>query len=190
MKITINSRDLPYTIDTYGMFDGESSEEGEAQYYLEEYGIEGHNVDFDYDHKGIVGDLATASVDILESELIGDIVKSITLVPDSGKSPQFYNYTTDSYMADWDIDEAKLLATIDAKALQAYQLESSWGLLDDQSEDYIVSALDFYLQGDDTPLTVDDYNMQMWERENEIYYENCKPSAEMQKLIDAKESEK
>lgn len=37
VTISINNKDLPYTIDTYGMYNGESVEEGEQMYYAEDY---------------------------------------------------------------------------------------------------------------------------------------------------------
>lgn len=39
MKITIDNRDLAYCIDTYGMFTGESVDEGESEHYCEEYDL-------------------------------------------------------------------------------------------------------------------------------------------------------
>lgn len=35
--LLIDNRDLCYTIDTYGMFNGESTQESEEEYYTEEY---------------------------------------------------------------------------------------------------------------------------------------------------------
>ena len=95
MILTIDNRDLSYTVDTY------------------------HNAEY---LKAIAGE----SVDILAGEFVDrweyvnddganvrvydGIVKAIELK--DIQSPQFYNYTTDSYTAEWDINPVKLKAWI------------------------------------------------------------------------------
>lgn len=182
MKITINNRDLPFTIDTYGMFNGESHYDSEAEYYADELGYTGE-IDFDFDHAAIVKDLATYSVSEIENIVNRTIIKSVSMPIDT-HSPEFYNYTTDSYDAVWDIDERRLLKAIETLTVvgddfQAFQLNSNWGLLDDSTEDYIVCALDFFCQ-----QYREDYEMAMFEHEFDIYSNNCKPSKEMQAELD------
>ena len=189
MKITIDNRDLAYTIDTYGMFTGESVDEMESEHYRETYGLtdeEWQSIGFDYDHKAIVKGLAEASVADLENSLIGNVVKSITLT-DTG-SPQFYNYTTDYYTAVWDIDEVQLKkysGTRHNKWVE-WVLASGWEQ-DKRNEDEeynLLAMLDFY-----TRETYDEesYNYAMWEVESEVYFENMQLDAESQALIDTKE---
>ena len=100
MQITINSLDLGYTVDTYGMFTGESTDESESDYYREEYNLtddEWRSIGFDYDHAGIVKSLANSSIQLLDENLIqhgSGVVTAIDLR--STTSPQFYNYTTEN----------------------------------------------------------------------------------------------
>lgn len=190
MKLRVNNLDLGYTIDTYGMFTGEGVEDLEAEYYKDEYGISDPNlIEFDYDHKGVVQALASESVDILEDELKGDIVKSITL--EKYTSPQFYNYTTDSYIATWNIDEYKLeeYCTNNLEAFETFRKENwqyEWqnAIDDDDTDTLAVIKLDFYTRQE---LPIDDYNSKMFEFEFEAWSENMKPTKEFQKLIDRKE---
>lgn len=190
MKLRINNLDLGYTIDTYGMFTGEGVEDSEAEYYIEELGISDPDlIEFDYNHKGVVQALASESVDILEDELKGDIVKSITL--EKSTSPQFYNYTTDSYIAEWDIDHTKLVNYCGANQTEfdkffRSEWESEWYNRNDSLDfdTWMVIKLDFYTRQE---LPEDDYNSKMWEFEFSAWSENMKPTKEFQKLIDKKE---
>jgi hypothetical protein len=188
VTIKINNLDTPFTIDTYGMFNGESSEEGEAEYYEEELGFTGE-IDFDYDHKSIVSELADYSVFEILRIVDRDVLVNIS-EPLSTSSPSYYNYTTDSYVSEWTVNKEKLLEavkdlTIEDEDFQTFQLNSSWGLLDSESEDYIVCALDFWGR-----QYTEEYNENMWEHESEIYYNNRKPSAEMQAELDKLEATK
>lgn len=189
MKLRINNLDLGYTIDTYGMFTGESVEEYEAEYYRDIHGIDTDLVEFDYDHAEVVQALASESVDILENELKGDIVKSITL--EKSTSPQFYNYTTDSYIAEWDIDHTKLINYCGANQTEfdkffRSEWKSEWYNRNDSLDfdTWMVIRLDFYTRQE---FPIDDYNSQMWEFEFSAWSENMKPTPEFQKLIDKKE---
>lgn len=184
MKLRINNLDLGYTIDSYGMFTGESVDESEAEYYRDIYGIDTEYAEFDYDHVGIVKALAENSIDILESELKGDIVKSITF--EKSTSPQFYNYTTDSYIAVWDINHNKLIDYILANKKEYEKFfEAEWReVWADESKSDVVAMLDFYTRSE---FPIDDYNSHMWEREFEVYFKNMEPTKGFQKLIDGKE---
>ena len=196
MKITINNRDLPYTIDTYGMFTGEFSEESEREYYADKYNLtddEQFALGFDYNHSEIVRSLAVESVNLLENNLVrstNGIVQGISM-PENTRSPQFYNYTTDSYDATWLINEqrledyAKKHKNSDGYTFQEFLLDSSWGLLDSESEDYIVAMLDFVLP---SFYDVEDYEMAMFEHESEAYSENMTLDKESEALIVSKEA--
>lgn len=189
MKIRINNKDLAYTIDTYGMFNGESVEEQELDYYRYEYGMtedELERIEYNYDHSGIVKDLSAASISLLHNEFVehGDgIVKSIEL--DDTKSPRFYNYTTDSYTAFWDVDVEKLRAALKGRQQELDDfIREQWRALDvrdEYDEDYIVAMLDFWTRD---RYSEDDYNMAMWEQESEIYIENMTLTKDSEKLVE------
>lgn len=207
MNLLIDSRDLGYTIDTYGMFTGDSVEEGEQEYYADTYGLteaEWFDFGFDYDHPEIVKALANSSIQLLDENLIqhgSGIVKAIDLR--STTSPRFYNYTTDGYTADWTIDESKLvdwLNTDDNASKFGQFIVDEWhefinipsqmtiGTLynvETDDDKLLIAALDFYCRSEYDP---EDYEMSMFEHESEAYIENMKPDAESQKLIDSKET--
>lgn len=191
-KLKIDNRDLNFTIDTYNMFNGSGSEESEREYYQDKYGLtddEVNDLDFDYCPKKVVRDLSKESINILENELKGLVVKSIDLV-ECG-SPQFYNYTTDNYVATWDIDLAKLEEYIKENQEQYNEFEQEhwhWlhidhGTKDFNQDDYNVACLDFYTSSE---LDEDDYNSRMWEFEHQAWGQNMCLSPESQEMIDAK----
>lgn len=80
----------------------------------------------------------------------GEVVKDITL--DKSTSPAFYNYTTDSYVAEWDIDRDALEKFIKERqgAYNSFESENwrtvylNHGTEDHKEEDYIVAMLDYY----------------------------------------------
>lgn len=195
MKLTINSLDLAYTIDTYQMFNGESVLEGEQMHYSEEYELtddETFNLSFDYDHKAIVQAFAEHSIAILENELttgrysssVTNVVKGITLIKTG--SPQFYNYSTDWYTAEWDIDRTNLEGYIAGHdtAFNEWRYESGWTSDDMLDTDKVILIwLDFYTRQE---LEVDTYDSQMWEIEGDVYYEHMTLDKESQALIDSK----
>lgn len=190
MKITIDNRDLAYTIDTYGMFTGESVDEMESEHYRENYKLtddEWTTIGFNYDHKDIVKDLAEFSIDVVTDGLTDYIVKSVTLL-ETG-SPQFYNYTTDWYTAEWDIDEVQLtkyIANRQSKYTE-WVMESEWDLERRKSDEQynLLAMLDYYTIN---TLDLDSYNEAMWEHEPEIYFEHMQLDEESQLLINSKES--
>ena len=194
MKLRIDSRDLHYTIDTYGMFTGENCEEGEIEYYQSEHGLtdeEAGEIEFDYDHAGVVKHLAEASVNLLWNKFVkhGDgTVKNIDL--DDTKSPQFYNYTTDSYMAVWEVNEDMLKQYI-AGRLEEFNLfvtenwdyEYSKAVSESDEETQAVIALDFYTSNE---YDREDYESSMFEHESEAWMENMTLDEKSQTLIDSK----
>lgn len=183
MKISINSRDLGYTIDTYGMFNGENSEENEREFYKDEYGLE--KVEFNYNHEGIVKDLAHSSINLLSQSLTGiveGVVKSIDL--GTSGSPQFYNYTTDHYTATWTINSKLLKKYIQdhKEAYEAFEREE-WSDLfysDPSKEDKLVAMLDFYTRAIYAP---EDYEESMFECEYDAYSNNMSLDEESEKKL-------
>lgn len=187
VTISINNKDLPYTIDTYGMYNGESVEEGEQDYYASEYNLteqEQFSLTFDYDHPAIVEHLSNDSIALIEQALqfeTPEVVKQIRLV--KSQSPQFYNYTTDSYTADWTID-LDALAKVTPEDWRKQALERGWSDDDLEGDNEIVAKLDLYLL---SKLDTEDYEMSMFEAESSAYTENMTLDADSQKLIDSKE---
>lgn len=135
MILKIDNRDLDFTIDTYATFTTDSDYEYMAEYLTgedqpEEYKAAGvtpdnfdERVEWEFNHAGYVQALAAASVEVLEDEFVDryqyepqpdgsnervydGIVTAIKL--DTTDSPAFYNYTTDSYVAEYDINETEL----------------------------------------------------------------------------------
>lgn len=197
MNITINSRDLPYTIDTYGMFTSEHFEESEAEHLADEYGLtedEQFELQWDYDHTAIVRDFAMESVNILEDALVGERSQGIVLAiasPENARGPRFYNYTTDGYDATWTINKYKLLKFADShknsegETFREYRASTSWGDMDETSDDYIVAALDFVLP---YFLEVESYESAMFEAEHAIYMENSRLHPISKNLIESKKA--
>lgn len=210
MKIKIDSRDMVYTIDTYGTFTADSTLESEIEYYKEKYDLTEDQIELDLDHVEFVKALAGESINILSNEFVGrfdygeaqpgkaggkiprekiehGIVLSIGLI-DTG-SPQFYNYTTDHYMAEWNIDISKLKAYCDLHNdeflpwLAEQKEKSTWdGENEDDKEYQAWAMLDFYTSRE---YPEEEYLEAMYEREGELAI--FVPSDEMQKLIDKKD---
>lgn len=199
LTLTISNLDLAYTIDTYGMFNGDSVDESEVEYYTDEYQLtpeEAQQIDFDYDHAGIVADLASASVNVLSNELASDPVVLDISLPVKTRSPQFYNYTTDSYDAEYTIDLDELLKFANQNQAEfGRHIEENWRefvnvpatitaeYLQDDNDKMLVAMLDLYLRSVVDP---ESYEMQMFESEFEVYSENMQPTPEFKKLIDSK----
>lgn len=196
--VIINNLDLAYTIDTYGMFNGgEDLEHYEREYYQDEYNLtdeERDSLEFDYNHPAVVRQFAENSVNILHNELVEDdgIIRSIDL--ETSTSPRFYNYTTDSYRATWTVDDVKLLEYVREHYDEFHKFASDeWSSLeifnldDDtciENDDLLVAMIDFYTRN---TLEADDYSMQMWERESEVWVNGMRLDEASQKLIDSKD---
>lgn len=190
MIVSINSRDLPYTIDTYGMFTGDGTAEGEVSHLDEEYpelekDYPDLEIGFDYDFPRIVEALAGWSIAFIEQAAHNEKwLKSVPIIKKSN-SPRFYNYTTDSYTAEWDIDEAYLDEVTPGNWLK-FAKEDGWGDYElfeaaGAAENRIVAKISLRLK---ELLSVDEYNSMMWEHEDECYYEHMKLDEETQKAID------
>jgi hypothetical protein len=113
MKITLNSNDTYFHIDTYSTFDfGGIEEDQEIENHIECLENEGIKSDFndfeiEYDFEGYKLALADASIDYILMLVKDDhIIKDIVYL--NNTSPKFYNYTTDSYTAEWTYNKNKL----------------------------------------------------------------------------------
>ena len=170
MKITIDNRDTENIhIDTYEMLKGDSAAESEIKNYNEQNKTDLNYDDFNwtYDHEQIVKDFATESIGVLGGEVNRNIIKSIKYV--SSTSPRFYNYTTDSYVMDVDVNSKALLQYIKENKIEIIFSKYSCEYNENLQNNVYHAALCHLL---DHALTTDDYNMTMWEKENEVYYEN------------------
>ena len=176
MIITIDNRDTENThIDTYRMLTGESAEEYERENMREDGRDDWNTVEINYNHVEVVNWLANESIEILTQAIANtkyaNIVKSITFV--SAGSPTYYNYTTDHYVMDIEVDVVELHNYI-AKSYEAiYEKAKSYdaSIMDGEvsKESLAHSGICHIL---DNCITADDYNTAMWEKEMECYSEN------------------
>ncbi len=112
-KIELDISSTPYTIDTYQTF----TFEGEDDYILESLNedskkeITYDDVDWTYDCKGYVQDLATSWAELMNANIIDSVIKKITL---DGKaySPKYYNFATDNCNVVFEVDYKRLKAYI------------------------------------------------------------------------------
>ena len=186
MLIKIDNRDLPYTIDSYWMFNGDGAHESKLEYLATEYpelekDYPKLEVGFNWSHPDIVKDLAGSSLAIIEHEMHREKWLISAPIIKKTRSPQFYNYTTDWYVAEWDIDRDELDKVV-PKDWKEQAKEDGWSEDDFEKEDNVIVAkmrarmLEL--------LSLDEYHSQMWEHESEAYYEHMEPDEETQKAID------
>ena len=182
MKILINNKDLGKiaTIDTYGTFRGDSVDESLIDYYNEEhdtdYGYD--NFEWTYDNEAIVKDLAEQSRGWLLENVVGKVVKGIGKITGTF-SPAYYNFTTDSWEAEWKIDEVELAKYIDQhkEDYGVWYSDSSWESVimskDDDNpskrECQIIAMLEFYLNRE---FDSEEYLEEMHEQAFDIYSEH------------------
>jgi hypothetical protein len=173
MNITIDNRDLAHVhIDTYQMFTGESAEEYERENMREDGREDWDTVDIEYNHAQIVEDLAHASIEILQKETAHDgIIQKITLV--SSHSPRYYNYTTDSYIAEFEVHTPKLndyIASHYDDVLKKAQSYDDYVVVGEVSKENLAHAgLCHYINN---AIEAQEYNALMWEIESEVYSNN------------------
>lgn len=154
------------------MLTGDSWAESEIDYIcgkLKDDSLTYDDLEWEYDHNAIVKDFAHASIDIILRETAHDgIIKDITYK--SHGSPKFYNYTTDHYIAEYDIDTVALHNYIAAHyddVLKKAQSYDGYTVTGEVSKENLAHAgLCHHL---DNTITADDYNMAMWECESEVY---------------------
>lgn len=209
MKVLVSNKDLVYTIDSYCTFATDDIFESESDYFATEYKLDQNLIDFDFDHAGYVQALALESISLLQDYFKDSkIIKKLELV--KSKSPQFYNYTTDSYDMNisYNLTELKKYINTNYENYKEFA-KNEWhnalydvnfdaktkdvGKWDNNLNDYvrndvsifkdddcIVSMLDFYTRNN---YTEDDYLDCMYESVNELAYECITPTKETQELI-------
>lgn len=101
-----------------------------------------------YDHKGWLRELAEASVEVVRDAVIGEgIVHAVELTGEV-HSPQFYNFSTDSYMARWTVDTDALEAWLTDNGIVIEDGRGIDGFIRTADDDtwYLGRALEEYLE--------------------------------------------
>jgi hypothetical protein len=180
MQITLDNRDTENIhIDTYAVLTGDRADEMTIV-ARENENRPADTPEYDYDsfdwthnHKQIVEDFAKESIAIIWQAIANtDYAKIITNIEyiKSG-SPKFYNYTTDWYTATYTVDEKELDIYAKRHTDGVMAIAKTYVPYHEQPslEDIQRATLCHILNN---CITADDYNMAMWEKETEIYYEN------------------
>lgn len=101
-----------------------------------------------YDHQGWLRELATASVDLLNSNYgLGPVVHGVEFTGEVW-SPQFYNFSTDGYMARWTVDTDALEAWLTDNGIVIDDGHGGSGFIRTADDDtwYLGRALQEYLE--------------------------------------------
>lgn len=179
-QLLIDNRDTLATIDTYQMFTGESTDELQMYNLREDYGEDVTYDDFDwsYDHKAIVAALADVSLEYTLEKVREYLdCKDVTATIVDSHSPNFYNYTTDSYIYAPELPDGVLakyyadnidacntrLVGYDCNSVKENWQHAAWCEIVDRAITNSNTAEEYDL---------DDYKYHMWEHETEVYYEN------------------
>lgn len=191
-------------VDTYHMLNGDSFYESEVQYLTEEMQVV-DSEDWDdrvhyleFDHAAIVEFFAAASWDYVCENLIGEFIVEAGQVNSS--SPREYNFTSDSYSVEVEVDVEALEAATPGFDLERYVAEhwqSRDGFIsfvpgrcedagwDPRSEIGLQMRLESVVrEALEEGRLADDYNLHMWEQEHEVYSEHCTLSPALQALVD------
>ena len=172
MKATINNLNTNFSICTYVMFTGDSTVEMETEYYSSEEGgnYDSKDIDFTFDHKKIVEGLSKESIRVILDK-VGEICDCEGIINDisflKSYSPQFYNYTTDSYDMEIDFDAAKLRKYVVDNDLMN-KVRGTLELWGQRNEVYEAMLCVFL----NSVIDTDAYNYPMWDAETEIYMNN------------------
>ena len=138
-RITLDNRNVELSIDTYQTYTGDGTfeymEQMAAEHYTEDTGKEfdydTHEIERECNMAAVVESLAKASLDIFVNELKTEALKKILSNEKFivATSPKEYNYTTDSYTFEADIDLTELDEYIaeHKEEYEKYLLESGGG---------------------------------------------------------------
>lgn len=177
--LTIDNRDTLATIDTYGMFTGEGSDEMEREHMKDEGRLDWDTVDIDYDHKAIVAALAKISLEFTLEKVREYLeCKDVTATIVETGSPRWYNYTTDHYVYTPVLPQG-VLADYYAKHMDACNTRLAGYDCNDQKENWKHATwceiVDKAITDNNSGLEseLDEYKYHMWECEGEAYYENA-----------------
>ena len=112
MLIKLNSQDCIFGVGMYeSVLSCNNFIESELDYLADEYGLsieQCQDLDFDVNTEEALKDFAGVSIDYIKDEIIRDskMIKSVKLV--DTHSPRFYNYMTDNYTSEFDVNESML----------------------------------------------------------------------------------
>lgn len=104
-----------------------------------------------YDHTGWLTELARASVAVLQDRVVdpAGIIRAVEFTAQTW-SPQFYNFTTDGYMARWTVDTDTLEVWLDENGITIDDGRGISGFIrtaDDEAW-YLARALQEYLEAE------------------------------------------
>jgi len=177
MKLTIDNRDTHNIhIDTYNMFTGDHTDDCMLENEREtDPAVTYDSFEWKYNHNQIVSDLAHASIDTVKDAIqnteYAHIIKDVTYI--ASGSPSFYNYTTDWYTMSVSIDVHALNKYIKANEKDITAIAEEY---DDTILHGIISLENMRHASVchilNNCISVDEYNMAMWEKEMDIYMEN------------------
>lgn len=170
-KINLNSNNTPFTVDMYQTFNGDGNDDQIIEAYNEQNNTDYSCDDFDwsYNTKAILEGLSNKSIEYIKDNHTDDIIIGVELV--STSSPKYYNYTTDSHAAAYQIDDIKLLQYINKNKDdffnwckdQPWHIDISTDILDDNMLIYYISKLD---------IDREDYFYDLYEVSGDLWYEN------------------
>ena len=175
-KITLDTSDTPYTLDTYATFTMDNTDE----YMLENERETNPNAeydDFDWtcDHKGYLQSLADNWLVLMRENILDSVILAIEITG-APISPREYNFSTDRAPIEITYNETALLEYI-AKHREQYEKEKRHSYdgyiwLGDERDNEIM----WYMQNASTVLyTPDAYVMDQYEymNEREFDYVTC-----------------
>lgn len=139
-KIELETIFTPWTLDTYQTF----TFEGAESMICESEGVEYDDMDWDYDCKGYINDLAKNLVTLLNDNILDDVILSVTSDL-KVYSPKEYNFSTDKIFLEFLVDEKKLDNYIETnkESFEAEKLRDRDGFM--WFGDELQTKLNFYL---------------------------------------------
>jgi len=170
--VKINSGNTPFTVDMYQTFTGESNNDSMLDYYnsQNDTSLDYNDFDWEYNTKEVLKGLSMASVEYIIENTNENIIKNVELV--GTFSPQFYNYNTDSYDMNIEVDTDKFTKYMQENEkeyatwanAQSYHIPTgiAEGITDDMLSYYL------YTEMNDT----EDYIMSMYDVASELWHEN------------------
>lgn len=167
--IQVQSEFTPYTVDTYGTFTGDMADEMILEDLSEQHGkvIDWNDVEIECDNKKVVEEIG----DILAKYLFDNYEHIKDAKVSKVNMPRFYNYETDSVTIDLESD-MPMIEQYCTDNIEAYgeflQGEASNYLRVSAEEKQVI----FYIKHASSDEMVNDYQNEVYERLNEIYYNN------------------
>ena len=175
--VKIDNRDLGLgaTIDTYNTFTSESTEDYLIEDYNSEHGTDCNYDDFEwtYHHDEIVKELAEARAGQLARDIDG--IASVKVL--SSHSPDYYNFTTDWFVAEFTVETD----TLDKIVKDNLDKWNPWYMkhwlnvvenAKDKDNCYIVAQLDFIINELTDGYIEEECVWSIEEQASDIYFDN------------------